>query len=163
MANEQERLKFERWYAANRMQLYMHLDIRLRCAIEDTARECWMEGIRQSTELQALKSSPPTEPARDAATKPFGSTVPRPVRQIVTIVDSEGNQSTYPVYLADATDDYINTLKARAGRGATNQIAGELAEAIVIIQGFLTMPAMTLDQRKECIDDARKFLKTIVG
>lgn len=43
-----ERLKFERWYAANRMQLYMHLNTRLRCAIEDTSRECWMEGIRQA-------------------------------------------------------------------------------------------------------------------
>jgi DNA repair ATPase RecN len=38
----------KRWYAANRMQLYMHLDQQLRCAIEDTCRESWMESSRVS-------------------------------------------------------------------------------------------------------------------
>lgn len=49
-----ERMKFERWYAVNRMQLYMHLDTRLRCAIEDAARECWMEGIRQNPVAESI-------------------------------------------------------------------------------------------------------------
>lgn len=61
----EERLRFEKWYAANRMQLYMHLDTQLRCAIEDTCRESWMQGQTQALtslavaklEIDALKGT----------------------------------------------------------------------------------------------------------
>jgi hypothetical protein len=61
--NNEERLKFERWYAENRQVLFLYLKPSLRCAIEDTARDAWMEGLKQSAAFPPGFDTPTREPA----------------------------------------------------------------------------------------------------